>query len=395
MDWDDKAPKYKQLKGEIMGWIRTGQLKPHQKLPSEHQLIARYKISRHTVRQALDQLTQEGWLYKEQGKGTFANVYPAEQALKQIAVVTTYISDYIFPFIIRGMEEHLREQGYGLLLYSTNNDLEKEKECLEAILKLKPAGVIVEPTKSALVNPNLPLYEQLKQQKIPLIMINSFYESLPTEALLLDDYQVGYQAATYLLELGHQHLLGLFKGDDLQGIRRREGFLQALAEQPQPLPSIHIGEFATENRDEYPGRWVKDKIMNSRPRPTAIVCYNDQISMQVVQSIRELKLEIPEDISIIGCDNSPLATTSEVKLTTFTHPKNEMGTMAARLIIYQIEKGRNHSSSVPLINSLSEREKQEALQGLTGVVIENQEGIDKIIFYPKLLIRQSTTALHE
>ncbi|WP_369673295.1 substrate-binding domain-containing protein, partial [Enterococcus faecium] len=76
---------------------------------------------------------------------------------KTIGVVTTYLSDYIFPSIIRGIEKTLREKGYSLLLTSTNNDFQQEKQCIEKMITQGVEGLIVEPTKSNQYNPNLAL----------------------------------------------------------------------------------------------------------------------------------------------------------------------------------------------------------------------------------------------
>lgn len=71
--------------------------------------------------------------------------------MKTIGVITTYISDYIFPSIIRGIESRLNEENYSLLLASTNNDVEQEKKALEMMLSFGVDGLIVEPTKATYI----------------------------------------------------------------------------------------------------------------------------------------------------------------------------------------------------------------------------------------------------
>ena len=77
-------------------------------------------------------------------------------------------------------------------------------------------------------------------------------------------------------------------------------------------------------------------LLKKKNRPTAIVCYNDQIAIQVMEAIRRSNLKIPEDISLVGYDNSNLAVATEVKLTTIKHPKEEMGKRVARMIVDMI-----------------------------------------------------------
>jgi GntR family transcriptional regulator of arabinose operon len=77
-------------------------------------------------------------------------------------------------------------------------------------------------------------------------------------------------------------------------------------------------------------------LLQKKNRPTAIVCYNDQIAIQIIEAIRRSNLKIPGDISLVGYDNSNLAVATEVKLTTVNHPKEEMGKRVARMIIDMI-----------------------------------------------------------
>jgi GntR family transcriptional regulator of arabinose operon len=113
---EQQTPKYMQLKQQILSWIVTGQFKPHDKLPSENEIGQQFGMSRQTVRQALGDLEQESWLYRVQGKGTFVSDQSAQgrRVASQgmtIGMITTHISDYIFPTIVRGVESSLRAVG--------------------------------------------------------------------------------------------------------------------------------------------------------------------------------------------------------------------------------------------------------------------------------------------
>ncbi|KPC99732.1 Arabinose metabolism transcriptional repressor [Geobacillus sp. BCO2] len=197
-------PKYLQLKQEILSWIISGQMKPDEKIPTEHEIANQFQLSRHTVRQALGELEKEGWLYKIQGSGTFVSrPKPKEQVdTKTIGIVTTYISDYIFPHIVRGAEETLREKGYRLLLASTNNDKQREKEQLEQMIREPLSGLIIEPTKSAQGNPNLGYYLSLNNLHIPYVMINARYLEVSCPCVKMDDEQGGFLLTDHLIRLG-------------------------------------------------------------------------------------------------------------------------------------------------------------------------------------------------
>lgn len=74
------APKYIQVKQEILSWIHSSRLEPQSQLPSEHEMSEQFAVSRQTVRQALGELVQEGWLFRMQGKGTFVATRDSKQA---------------------------------------------------------------------------------------------------------------------------------------------------------------------------------------------------------------------------------------------------------------------------------------------------------------------------
>ena len=141
--------KYYALMEELKQSILSGEIKPGEKLPSENELSARYQISRHTVRKALSILINEGYIEAEHGRGTFCSQRMGHMKnSRNIAVVTTYISDYIFPRLIQGMDKVMTANGYSIILKNTANSRTKEERVLEDILTKDIEGLIIEPSKS-------------------------------------------------------------------------------------------------------------------------------------------------------------------------------------------------------------------------------------------------------
>ncbi|MCR6094948.1 GntR family transcriptional regulator [Salipaludibacillus agaradhaerens] len=336
--------KYNFVKNKIKSQILQGFIQPHQKVGSETELMKEYEVSRHTVRKAIDELVNDGWIYKKQGAGTFCadrsalKSGTAGQQTKNIAVITTYFSDYIFPSIIRGIEGYLSKNGYQVTLFSTNNNIEQERRCLEAVLQQGFDGLIVEPTKSALPNPNINYYLNLERTGIPYVMINAYYEELEPTHLIMNDVEGGRIQTRHVLDLGHQYVLGFFKNDDIQGTKRMKGFIKAHRESGIPLSPKNIITYTTETKETVPVEELRQHLTNTSELPTAIVCYNDQLALMLLDVIRDMKLSVPEDISVVGYDDSFLSVASEVKLTTVKHPKEEMGKEAGRRIYNFIEQ---------------------------------------------------------
>lgn len=333
---DQKVPKYVQISEHFKALIQSEYIVLGDKLLSESEIVEKFKVSRHTVRQALMQLEKDGFIYKEQGRGAFCCYKKKKDGNKNIAVLTTYISNYIFPPIISGIEEVLSSAGYTLSLFNTNNEKQKEGEYLNKIIGSDIDGLIVEPTMSALENINLPLYKELEKRKLPFIMINAKYDEINPAYVIMDDVEGGYALTKYLIQMGHRDIAGIFKYDDLQGVNRHEGYIKALSEFGIDSKSEYIGKYVTGEEEFLPYEFASN-LLRRNSKPTAIVCYNDQIAFYVVQAVRDVGLKVPEDISIVGYDDSDIATATEVKLTTVRHPKAEMGKRVARFLINIIE----------------------------------------------------------
>ncbi len=349
----EQKTKYNMVKEQITEWIRDGKVKPGDKIYSEKELSGMFAVSRHTVRQAIGALVHEGLLYREQGAGTFCSASPnlsanasyagpsgsspASVNRKNIGVITTYISDYIFPSIIKGIESYLTAEGYSLTLACTDNDMEKEKQCLQAMLNRGVDGLIVEPTRSSNYNPNINYYLALEQNQIPYLMINQFYAQLMPPHLIVNDDHGGFIATDHLIRLGHHRIVGLFKTDDLQGIERMKGFIRAFRENEVEFFSEMVLTYTTEEQGSALIRRLEPFFSGASPLPTAIVCYNDQLALAVLDLLRKQGLRVPDEISIVGFDDSPLAEASEVKLTSVTHPKMELGMAAAKWIVAAVE----------------------------------------------------------
>lgn len=336
---DAEKPKYLKLKEYIIENIYSAKLKSGDKIQSENELVEEFEISRHTVRHALGELVSEGWLYKEHGKGTFIAERPKkpEGGSKNIGVITTYLNDYIFPTIIRGMDNILASCGYNIMLSCTYNTHEKERICLENLKQQNIAGLIVEPTKSALPNPNLKIYKELKDRGIPIVFIHGCYKDIIFPQVVEDDEKAGYLATRHLIELGHSKIAGIFKIDDVQGHQRFAGFQRAHTEAGLIIPDNRILWFDTGEIDDKFTGVSSNKLVSILKNGTSVVCYNEQIAIKVMDAARALDLIIPEQLSIVSFDDSQLAVASEIKLTTIAHPKEKLGEQAARTIIDLIE----------------------------------------------------------
>jgi len=340
-DVSEMKTKYQVIIDDIKSKVLSGDYSIGEQIPTESVLQEQYNVSRHTVRKAILDLANEGFLRSEKGSGTFvSNNYQSKSTRgftnKTIGVMTTYISDYIFPSIIRGIETRLKEDNYSLLLASTNNDVEQEKKALEMMLAYGVDGLIIEPTKSNHYNPNIAYYLSFKEHEVPFIMINAFYEELDVPFLCLDDTQSSYLATKELISKGHMQIGLIAKIDDRQGKYRMKGYIKALGEAKLRFQPEQLLSFTTETKPDL-SQNLKKFLIKNRDMLTAIVCYNDEVGLEVANVCRQIDLPVPEKLSIIGQDNSYIAKNANIKLTTLTHPQEQMGRDAADWVIKKLQ----------------------------------------------------------
>lgn len=350
-------PKYIKIKKQLKQLILKGEYKVGSKIPSEAELKDKFNVSRHTIRQSISELVNDGYLKREQGSGTYvSNQYQTETkevSQKTIGVITTYLSDYIFPSIIRGIEDELSKRGYALLLSSTQNNVENEKRSLEMMLENGVDGLIIEPTKSAELNPNLNYYLRIQEKGIPYVSINACYEELDAPVIRMNDQSAGEKATAHLLKLGHTRISMITKTDDLQGKDRMKGFIKAYSKENKSFDNKLMVTFDTETITNLTSKI--DKVLSSEDMPTAFVCYNDQIAIKVIERIQAMGKRVPQDISVISHDNSFLSTATNVKLSSMNHPKEQLGRDAANWIIQAIEKNSFKQESIIYESELVKR----------------------------------------
>lgn len=335
---------YENIKNDII----TRRIKPGEKIPSEYELIEQNGVSRHTIRKALAMLKNNGYIETEHGRGSFcSDRYSKHKRSHNIVVVTTYISDYIFPNLIAGIDSVLEEQGYSIILKSTGNSQENEKRILEDMLTKEIDGLIIEPSKSAIYCMHEEQYQAFDQWKIPYVFIQGIYPQMEEKPhIMLDDIKGSYLATKYLIDLGHEHIVGIFKADDIQGVNRYKGYIKALNEAGIEITLEQVIWFHTEDREVKPAAMIKEWIKQKR-KLDGIICYNDEIAWQIYQTLQTCGKRVPEDISITGYDYSGLSTNGPIRFTTVSHPKEKLGEMAAKLLLEKIRGISEESLDIP------------------------------------------------
>lgn len=357
-----KNKKFMILAEELREDLKAVNWKAGQRFYSENQLCQKFELSRQTVRQAIALLEEDGLLVSKRGSGTYVTekaVSSRNHQSRTIGVLVTYLSDYIFPVIIKELEKVFTAADYYVYIASTGNSVSQERKLLQAMIERKVDGIILEPTKSALPNPNLDLYRDLQNQGYPIICINSSYPGLNLPLIALDDEKAGYIATKHLIEKGHTKLGAVLKSDDLQGHLRYAGFQKAIIEHGAELMDERVFWYTTEDLGDLEGD--ANHILNRLDGCTAVLGYNDQISLRVMNMLGDAGITVPDDISIISIDDSRFASIGGVPLTSVSNPANEIGRMAAENLLRLIQ-GQNITATRIYEPKLTERRSVTAIE---------------------------------
>lgn len=338
--------KYKKL----IEWLRSqiDSLPAGSRLESEHELALRFGFSRQTVRHALEILENDGLLRRTRGSGTYTLEKLAVRSAPTmtVAVILTFVDDYIFPRMIAAIEQTLRHSGYNVQLMFTHNRIDLERAALISILAGGVDAVIAEPVKSALPNLNLDLYQQMARQNLPFIFVNAWYPDLPGQRISVNDQAGGRLAVQHLADCGHRSIGAVFKADDLQGHLRYKGFCAGLLANNLTFSDDHMIWYTTEELDDLFGGSHDDYFLKRFAGCTALVCYNDQIALRLISLLARHGLRCPENLSIISFDDSNLASPRALNLTSISHPKELMGEQAAVRILQLLNSPGEDASFV-------------------------------------------------
>ncbi len=328
------TPKYLDIVEWTEMQIKNEVFKPNDKFLSETELGEKFHVSRQTVRRALEVLENQGLITRIQGSGTYISGLSQRRLVKTgvrsmtVGIVSTYLDNYIFPSIVRGIESVLSKEGYAVQLSSTNNSVGMEARSLQLMLERQVDGLIIVPTRSALPCVNLDLYHTIMQSGIPFVLIDSYYPELSVPFVALDDVAAGYMATQHLLSKGHRNISGIFSHINRQGHLRYLGYAKALNEYGIPIQEERIFWYSKETLNQV---LSGSSFMESLNTCTAAMCFNDHLALTLIDYLRQFGKNVPEDLSVIGIDNSELAKVSS--LTSIEHPSAELGQAAANLLL--------------------------------------------------------------
>lgn len=261
-----------------------------------------------------------------------------------LGLIIPNLANPFFGEIAKSVEDRARELGFSVMICSTDYDADREASYFTLLQKKRVDGVIIlsgfedqHTITRNLVKPNMPV--ALIARDIPTISINS---------VSIDDFVGGYEAAKHLIGLGHRRM-GLIVENIRCAKERVRGFNQALEEHDLQLDEslVLLGEATVPN-----GKKLALQLLSGDEPPTAIFATNDLLAIGTIQAVNEHGLKVPQDVSVIGFDNTMLATITDPPLTTIAQPMEQMGRQIVDLLVQELKGDVTHKQRIVLLPEL-------------------------------------------
>jgi LacI family transcriptional regulator len=256
------------------------------------------------------------------------NYYPNSHARalvsgrsRLLGLIVSDIMNPFFPELIHSFELLATQQGYDLILTSTDYQTTRMVGCVRRMLERKVDGVAIMTSEM-----DLGLIKELARRGVPMVFMDVGRVG-PRMSHVLIDYASGIrQAVDHVVELGHRRVAFITGPLDLHSARtRRQAFLDGMrAHRIPPEPRlIREGTHTAEG-----GQRAMAALLRVAKMPTAVVCSNDWTAIGALHAIDAAGLRVPEDISLVGFDDIPLASYTHPPLTSIRMSAGDVGSMA-------------------------------------------------------------------
>jgi LacI family transcriptional regulator len=260
---------------------------------------------------------------------------------RTIGVVVPDLGNPVYAPVVRGIAHALGHDGFMPLVADTEDDHDNFERVLAHLAGRRVDGIITTAPRSG----DAALLQQLVDGGIPVVIAVRTLPGSGLPTIVHDDLRGGRLAAEHLLDLGHTAIAQLSGPHDVEAFRARSaGFEAALEEAGVPVPTRTAADAPTTEEGERLAR----EILVRDPRPTAVFAGNDMLALGVFTALGELGLAAPDDVSVVGYNDSFFAPHTQPPLTTVRLPAYDVG-LAAGTLTLELVAGRevDESPSVP------------------------------------------------
>ena len=248
-----------------------------------------------------------------------------------IGLLIADMSNPYFTHFASVLDAQLESRGYKLVIENWRTDLKREEKLLEDFVHQNVDGVAAFLSD---VGVHREFLETQSKLDFPMVVFGIPGADEVAVDMVMPNFETGLrQAAQALIELGHRKFIFLAAKSEAQRVGMRPSLFRTIVEEKEgcSVEVVDCGPSLEEARE------VTSKILGAASRPTAMVALNDLTAIGVMRAAKDLKLDVPGDLSVVGIDGVPLSEQLWVSLSTIVQPHEEMIAKAVEMLLSRIE----------------------------------------------------------
>jgi LacI family transcriptional regulator/LacI family repressor for deo operon, udp, cdd, tsx, nupC, and nupG len=252
-----------------------------------------------------------------------------------IGLLIKEIDNPYYGEVISGVRAHASESGYTLLVASSEGDYAAERRAVELLQEKDVDGIIATPVLDE--HADLSHFFELKRRNFPFVLLEEV-RGVPASLVDVDNVEASRHAVEYLIAQGHTRIVHFAgPGYSAHSWERIDGARRACSGSRLIFGDGDVVPAGAHLEDGYRAGLAFFGARAAEQRPTAVTCYNDLVAIGLLRALGELGIRVPDDVSVVGYDDVPIAEYLGVPLTTVRVPKLRMGQLAAQMLIRHIE----------------------------------------------------------
>jgi DNA-binding LacI/PurR family transcriptional regulator len=267
------------------------------------------------------------------------------QRTETVGLVLGDISNPYSTEIANAVRDTLSARGFNLFICISEHSAKEDITAFDSLVDHNVDGIIVATRSNKEGDERL---TKIADRNIPVVVVGRDFHHELVDSISADNFAGGFEATQHLIDLGHKRIAFIGASFDNRGnLKRLQGYLAALTEHDLPIDERLITG-RRETISEVPGYSTEKigyegmkRLLSLPKRPTAVFARNDFTAVGAMTAIKEAGLSIPQDIAVVGFDDTPLALHTLPPLTTVRQPMRLQGQLAAELLLRRITDKEN------------------------------------------------------
>jgi LacI family transcriptional regulator len=251
-------------------------------------------------------------------------------------LVGLIVPGLIHPFfaeVAKALSQAIVGKGYSLIVSSSEEDAELESREIRHLLARRLDALVIASSRT-----DTEIFRRMRNESRPFVLIDRSLDGLNADFVGIDDVAAGRMATSHLIDIGRSHIAHISGRENSTGVRRRQGYLEALRTHRLPMREDYIISREFVDTDSHrQGAEAMRQLLQRKPRPDAVFCYNDPMAIAAMNVILDAGLRIPEDIALVGCGNLNYNDWLRVPLTSIDQRSHLIGQRAGEILLRIIE----------------------------------------------------------